>query len=370
MLRQKTYFENLDSLRAIAALCVVLYHFTLWLHFPDGIFYDRVQKIISFNHYGGPLSVRFFFVLSGFLITYLMFDEQKLNGKFSIKNFYIRRVLRIFPIYYISLIIGFIIYPVLLNSRGISFHEVSNPVFFSLFLANFDVMYHNAPVNGLLGLQWSVAVEEQFYLLSPALFLLAYKKYFPQMQLLFIAVSYLFYLQHWNDGTSVPHYHTLSVLSYLSFGSLLAWVCSAHFDIISKTLNLISKISIFIIYSLCIIFIFFFDDIHAAIPFINAIVMKIITTLFFGFVILEQNYSTHSVFKMGRIKILSWLGKISYGIYIYHMTAIYMVIYFFKLNEHTIWFQMITALILTIAISTISVRYIEKYFQRLKKKFD
>lgn len=369
-MKQKTYFENLDSLRAVAALLVIFYHFTLWFHFPDGNFYAAVQRIISFNNLGGPLAVRFFFVLSGFLITYLMFEEQKQNGKFSIKNFYIRRVLRIFPVYYLSLIIGFIIYPLLMSLREIPFHEVSNPVLFSLFLANFDVMYNNSPVNGLLGLQWSVAVEEQFYLLAPALFLLAYKKYFSRMQLLFIAVSYLFYIRHWNDGTSVPHYHTLSVLSYLAFGSLLAWACSNHFETITKWLNKISGTFIFIVYSLCLIFIFFFNDIHEMIPFINAIVLKIITTIFFGFIILEQNYSEQSVFKMGRIKILAWLGKISYGIYIYHMTAIYLVIYFFKLNEQTIWFQMIAALLLTIAISSISFFFIEKYFRQLKRKFD
>ncbi len=369
MLKEKKHFENFDSLRAVAALLVLLYHFTLWLHFPKGIFYDTIQKAISFNHYGGPLAVRFFFTLSGFLITYLMFEEKERNGNFNIINFYIRRALRIWPIYFISLIIGFVVYPLLLEWQHIKFHEVSNPVFFSLFLANFDVMYHHHPINGLLGLQWSVAVEEQFYLLAPLFFLLLSKKIFPWFQLILISISYVFYLKHWNDGSSIPHYHTLCILSYLSFGSLAAWVCFFQLKRIEKVLDLINKISIFIIYTSVLLFIFFFDDIHQLFPSVNAIVLKVITTLFFIFIIIEQTYSIHSFYKIGQIKILNYLGKISYGLYIYHMTAIYLVIFLFKKDESTIWLQMFVALFLTISISAFSFKYIEKYFQEIKKKF-
>ena len=73
--------------------------------------------------------------------------------------------------------------------------------------------------------------------------------------------------------------------------------------------------------------------------------------------------------KIGQIKILNYLGKISYGLYIYHMTAIYLVIFLFKKDESTIWLQMFVALFLTISISAFSFKYIEKYFQEIKKKF-
>ena len=366
---KKFYFNNLDSLRGIAALSVIFYHFPRWLNFPDGNFSEAVQRIISFSHNGGPLAVRFFFVLSGFLITYLMLDEERVTGKFSIKKFYIRRVLRIFPIYYISLIFGFVIYPLLMKWMHVSYAEVSSPFYFSMFLANFDVMYHHHPVNGLLGLQWSVAVEEQFYLFAPLVFLFVNKKIFPWVQLLFIAASYIFYLNHWDDGTSVPHYHTLSVLSYLSFGCLLAWVCRFHLSSVETILQKIPRFVSLLIYVLVLTFIFFLDEIHAAVPFFNAIFLKVISTLFFGFVILEQVYSSKSFFKLGKIKVLSWLGKISYGLYIYHMTAIYLVIYFYGLNENTVFTQMVVALALSILFSWFSYRFIEKYFRNLRTKF-
>ena len=106
----KIYFKNLDGLRAIAAMAVVFTHIVSWIP-SEGYLNKYIGVLISFSSRGGKYGVTFFFILSGFLISYLLFHEQKINGKIRIGRFYMRRILRIWPLYYLTVIIGFYIYP-------------------------------------------------------------------------------------------------------------------------------------------------------------------------------------------------------------------------------------------------------------------
>ena len=111
-------------------------------------------------------AVNMFFVLSGFLITYLLLTEGELNTGINIKKFYIRRILRIWPLYYLVLIISlFFIYFGIIKEP----HEIWNSViFYSFLLANipYVLSISIATITPL----WSVAVEEQFYIIWPHLF--------------------------------------------------------------------------------------------------------------------------------------------------------------------------------------------------------
>ena len=368
VLKEKKYFENLDALRAIAALSVVCYHCVHWLRFPTGKSWEIFKNIFCFNEQAGPLSVRFFFVLSGFLITYLMFDERINTGKFNIRNFYLRRILRIFPIYYILLIIGFVIYPTLLFLREVPYTEVSNPFRYIFFISNFDAMYFNFPKNGLLGVQWSVSVEEQFYLLAPLLFLAASPKYFPLLQICLIIFSWVFYILHINESSAIQQYHTISVLNYLSVGSLMAWVSFYHLDRVKIYFKKIPKTFHLIIYFTFLLLVFYLPEMKNFSPAIISISQKILFTLFSVFIILEQNFSSNSFFKAEKFRLLTHLGKISYGIYIYHMVAIYLVIWIFDLSPDSVLIQILSTILLTIIFSELSFRFIEKRISKLKSK--
>ena len=98
----KRYFENFDSLRFISFLSIFHFHTFFSDEFPDNISYSFLHKVFK----NGDLGVNFFFTLSGFLITYHLLMEEKQYGMFSLKKFYIRRVLRIWPLYYVTFLFG------------------------------------------------------------------------------------------------------------------------------------------------------------------------------------------------------------------------------------------------------------------------
>ena len=134
MEERRTYFPGINSLRFFAAMAVVLTHVELvkkllfhlcelWLKTEDwivgnawqSIFREGPLKPISwlspFVTFGGYFGVIFFFVLSGFLITYLLLQEKEESGDIAISKFYVRRILRIWPIYYLVIVLGFFVLP-------------------------------------------------------------------------------------------------------------------------------------------------------------------------------------------------------------------------------------------------------------------
>jgi peptidoglycan/LPS O-acetylase OafA/YrhL len=154
------YIRSLDGIRAVSVSIVFLSHMDLWRIFP------------------GMFGVNAFFLLSGFLITTLMIREHAARGRVSIKDFYFRRVLRIFPPMYIviGLGVGLILCGALrteLDLRGILTQ--------CLHLTNYHYIQHYE--HGLipgLGVYWSLAVEEHFYLVFPFVFTLGYGKLGPR----------------------------------------------------------------------------------------------------------------------------------------------------------------------------------------------
>src|SRR6267378_3170255 len=140
------HLPALDGLRAIAVFTVIVYHFGI-------------------HTVPGDLGVSAFFVLSGFLITWLLLKEQRATGTVSTRQFYTRRVLRIFPAYYVFLAASFAVdyargqqWPPGLRLSGL-FYVVN---YYNAFHG------HNA---GSISHAWSLGIEEQFYLLWPMLFL-------------------------------------------------------------------------------------------------------------------------------------------------------------------------------------------------------
>lgn len=138
------HIPKLDALRAISAIFVMLFHFGL--HFPPGF------------------GVLCFFVISGFLITWLLLAEYEATGDVSLRGFYARRSLRIFPAFYVQWAIITLV--MLLHHKF-----MKGPAFSALFyLSDYYVAFHPKPETGYT-LSWSLSVEEQFYLLWPLLFL-------------------------------------------------------------------------------------------------------------------------------------------------------------------------------------------------------
>ena len=141
---------SLDGLRALSIGLVLFAH----SHPPE-----EFQKLAF---HCGALGVRIFFVISGFIITWLLLQEEKNCGGISLKNFYIRRIARIFPAYYTYLAVVFFLDRAGLVDGGSSIQKILN----ILFLANYG------PCEGPTGVLWSLGVEEQFYLIWPGIFII------------------------------------------------------------------------------------------------------------------------------------------------------------------------------------------------------
>jgi len=151
------YYKGLNGLRAIAALLVIMAH--SW---------DEMGKFLPiFNDAPvgmGNLAVTIFFTLSGFLITSLLFLEQEKKGNIDIGSFYVRRILRIWPLYYWYILLCIVVFFFLQQDNLLQ----SSLWFYILFAANIPYMFDKG-LNGINHL-WSISVEEQFYLFWPLFF--------------------------------------------------------------------------------------------------------------------------------------------------------------------------------------------------------
>src|SRR6266852_6534903 len=153
-MRQKV--PQLDAVRGVAILLVIF-------HNASGKFPSLHLQGLFAN---GWMGVDLFFVLSGFLITGILLDTKQSEG--YLKNFYARRCLRIWPLYYSLIFFMFAVLPFLSHSEGHTVFERSSPWWaFPLFLQNFLIFPVSTAAAGPLGVTWSLAIEEQFYVVWP-----------------------------------------------------------------------------------------------------------------------------------------------------------------------------------------------------------
>lgn len=368
--KKRIYFENLDGLRFLCFLSVFMFHsfHTEYAAISD----SSIYRFIKFDLFGnGNIGVNFFFVLSGFLITYLLIEEKKLNGQIDLKKFWIRRMLRIWPLFYFCVLFGFYVFPILKTMFGQLPNETANISYYLVFLNNFDFINNGLPDSSMLGLLWSVAIEEQFYLVWPViLFLLPIKRYWIAFVTIIIG-SLIF--RAFNDSLVTHEHHTLSCIGDMAIGAFGAWLVN-QFDEIKTYFMNISRWQIMLFYTLFFVVFFFRDELlygsHVVRIFERSFIALIILLI-----ILEQNYAKNSFFKLSRLVFISKLGVISYGLYCLHKLGILISINLTKIVglNHEIWHVLVLetalALIVTVVISQLSYRFYESPFLKLKNKY-
>ncbi|MBI1836328.1 MAG: acyltransferase [Flavobacteriia bacterium] len=368
------FFPNLNSLRFICAFLLFLFHNMTFTKNIWGDFYSNTYFTLFLSLLNKVLfSVNFFFVVSGFLITYLLLHEKFRTKKVKIGNFLMRRILRIWPLYFILVVFGFFIFPYLPNGIQ-TVHELWR---FSIFLSNIDeiIVGMNDPLN-FLTVSWTISVEEHFYFIWALFFMginfLKNKLSIMQLTLLFNSCLFLFsiiYRINHNDSERILYYHTFSVLGDLAIGSITALaVFKPQIIIYFKNLSRL-KIIFFYLFSI----IYFIGE-----GFVwkgNLIAFnRIIPSIIFGILILEQVYSLNSPFKVDQIPYINKAGKLTYGFYMFHSIFIYYWAIYFENHQLT---SSILYLFLFIGItftstyfcSYISYYYFEEKILKLKKYF-
>jgi peptidoglycan/LPS O-acetylase OafA/YrhL len=368
---KKVYFENLDGLRFLCFLSVFFFHsfHTDFDYIKTTDIYHFIKRDVFGN---GNLGVNFFFVLSGFLITYLLIEEKKLNGQIDIKKFWLRRILRIWPLFYLCIIIGFFIFPFLKSAFGQQPNETATIWYYLTFTNNFDFIKNGLPDASILGVLWSVAIEEQFYFVWPIiLYLLPIKKYWLAFSIVIIT-SLIF--RGFNNNYMAHEHHTLSCIGDMAIGAFGAWLIQTNENFKTKVQNL-KRIYIWLIYILFLLIYIYRDEILSLNNFLLDVVERPLIAVIILLIILEQCFSDKSLFKMSKFKLLTKYGTITYGLYCLHFIGILIVTTLTKkysLNTE-LWQVIIIdtsfALVLTIVISLISYNIYEKPFLKLKEKF-
>jgi peptidoglycan/LPS O-acetylase OafA/YrhL len=209
--------QALDGLRGVAILLILMLHLTRWgqLHQTAGI--DALYYRIAL---AGWVGVDLFFVLSGFLITGILLDAKGGPGFF--RTFYTRRVLRIFPLYYTFLALFFFVLLPLFPALGLG-DPAGEQGWHWLYLQNFQLARDGWPEHLALGHLWSLAVEEQFYLLWPLVVFASSRRGLTMACLVIVAASPLIRIALHLQGNAVAAYALMPArMDTLAFGALLA----------------------------------------------------------------------------------------------------------------------------------------------------
>lgn len=369
------YFKNLDSIRFIAATMVVLAHAfgPSYQFLPiKGTIWERLLNTIS----NGGTGVSIFFVLSGFLITYLLISEYELNLKISIRNFYIRRMLRIWPLYFLIVSLTFFVYPFIKSLLGVNNPLASNFLLHLFFLSNFDVINISKYFYGSdamsQNITWSVSIEEQFYLFWPLIFVLFPKRLWIFSILLTIVGSIIFRLLNSNDDV-VLYFHTFSVLLDLGIGGLMAYLIKEHIEIRTFFENASTPTHLFLfLLSFCLLFwndsIFQFQHGYA--------LGRVFVSCSFALIISAQALTkSDSILNLSNINFASRWGKYTYGIYLIHPLAITIVdvsvrmLQIPKSNFVSLSAIGLVSFALTLFLSKVCFEYFESRFLLLKDRF-
>lgn len=371
MISKKVYFNSLDGLRSVACILVIIAH-SFSVYRDNNINSQDYLSVITRTilDLGGE-GVSIFFVLSGFLITFLLIKEYKNNNQINFFHFYMRRTLRIWPLFYAVVIYALFIYPFIASILGLN-HEQNGSVLMNLiFLNNFDLiqLVENGQegFNQHLQITWSVAIEEQFYLLWPIIFLIIVKtkRYFLIFSMLFILIFSFKY----NSNSIVNYFHSVAAAGDLMIG------CSSAFLITqSKKLlfffNSQKKNVRLIIYLIGISLIINKSFFYEYLPVI------FILRCFYAYVILDQSFNVNNHLKLENLVSITKIGKYTYSMYLLHPIPLLFskhildyadLSYKENLAVSTVLFT--ATMSLTIFMSYLSYNYFESYFLKIKRKF-
>lgn len=217
--RPQSFVPALDGLRGIAILLVLIHHLTIYR--PEQGLDSWIAAVPLFGWCG----VNLFFVLSGFLITGILLDSRDSDNYYT--NFYARRMLRIFPLYYLVLFVALVLLPMLpeLHRVIVGANPVPEQLPYWLYLTNFSIA-DRGMTHGWLDIMWSLAIEEQFYIVWAIVVLLCPTKWLGPLCAIVLVVEPIARILAIADGMDPNDIYVLTWfrLDGLSMGALLAWL--------------------------------------------------------------------------------------------------------------------------------------------------
>ena len=367
-IRPQNYFPNLNALRFIAASMVLIGHT------------EQIKGFHGFKCYfhefpflfrGGHLAVIFFFVLSGFLITHII--KTKLNeSNFSVSNFYKKRVVRIWPLYYFIVILGLYVIPQIgilaHNSEYVDTLSQLNTeelrwttLFYFIVLPNLSLFYGTFEY---IGHTWSIGVEEQFYLIWPILM-----KWFRSntMRLLFgvlVVVWGVRTVSGFLEWNIIHAFISIFKIDAMALGGISA-VVILHYPTAKKYLvNRWIELA-----ALATVLGFYLSNTHFG------TVTDEAYAILFSLIVVNAAANPKTILRLEKIKPLGYLGQVSYGIYMYHpITAMLSLLLFQKIwpsymasfSSNLVFYGLVLGV--SSAISILSYELVEKRIMNWGRK--
>ena len=359
----KVYYTNLNTVRFIAASFVVIHHIEQFK------FLDNLPNhfLNSFVLLMGKLGVDIFFVLSGFLITSLLVEEKQEYQNIAVGKFYVRRILRIWPLYFLLILLAYFIIPHIPEFK-IHAWDISPKSFWpSLLLMIFflpnvqSTIFNFIPYSAQL---WSIGVEEQFYLCWPLVVKRTKNTAQLKRTLIIILIGYIalkIIIKILSNHLPQPGVITtidFFLTDRFQVDCLLIGGLFSIFNKEEKTKRLLTSKTFQIIVYVATLFLMLsrlrFDNFF----------WTIYAVLFACIIINLVNYKS-SLINL-EYPPLNYLGKISYGIYMFHPVIIVCTIRFITHNSILVY---LVSFILTILISALSYEYFERFFLSRKRRF-
>lgn len=358
------YQPELDCLRFMAFLSVFFYHCipgepSFYKGWPHAIV-SSIGAAVNAGEFGVPV----FFVLSAYLITSLLLRERDRTGRLDTRGFYIRRILRIWPLYYSFLAVVCLL-PFIL-------HYQSMPV---IWIAGYSFLAGNwvqafaaySPPTLVAHPLWTVSIEEQFYLMWPLVVRKASRASIAGIAIALLVAAnlsrVLLAFSSFPSRFQAINHNTVSNLDPIALGVLLALGLKKP-----PTLSLLKRVALFLVCVFAMISVGGIIDVHRV---TGAVVGKPIAAFASaGILVSFLGVTNHLI----RNPVVQYLGKISYGLYVIHFSVWLCLVHF--LNEsarsQTLAGRIemaALALAITIAVASISYKWLETPFLRLKERF-
>ncbi len=341
---QTSYYPSLNGLRGIAIVMVVLSHLALTSRY----YYDFL--------FNGKTGVLVFFVLSGFLITTLCIKEKVITSSISLKNFYIRRALRIFPVAYLYILVIIILN--LVFKLDIHYINITGA---ALYLMDFSSYFRKHHFSWFTGHYWSLAVEEQFYLFVPLILKKQFKLYLLLILFIVFVLPLFIYLQSvfpvLNTGILYAFTHVMDKFQGIAVGSLCS-VLMFKYPIAKRAFSLKPLTNLLAVF---LIIFLQYDDFFS----LKSVFSGLVICFLIGYLIMSNiNQGNDFIFRILNSKLLMLIGVLSYSMYIWQQI--------FTSNDPKLPFFMVTYpynIFWIIVVSFLSYYCYEKFFLKQKARF-
>lgn len=348
-MKRRFYRPELDIVRLIAFLTVFFYHSASGDARSEGVFLVTLASAASF---GLPL----FFVLSAYLITTLLLREVESTGTVAIGRFYERRILRIWPLYLASLLIG------LAWSYHHHFLHIEWRWYLSALLMSANLVGLAQP--GPIAHLWSISVEEQFYLFWPALTRWLSRRHLIVAAVVLIVVANLMLV---HDGLHLYADYVMWFSSLVQFEMFAAGILLAIITADQRTWLTSFRIRLSLISLVPILWFgaeYYFDIRRAGLVSVGPV------RLCLGYAVVAISCALLIYAFLGSTgwpKSLVHMGKVSYGLYVFHLPVVTLI---GRSTLTSFWLKETLALLATSILALVSYRFFETPFLKIKQRLE